>query len=88
MVIIFVFFQILRGSQKCGRVEHLMVAGQTGADIERVKEIEKVCPMEYVEMEPGTCNKARKSSHPLTISKSIYAPFSIFLKFHSFIYTY
>ena len=30
-----------------------MVAGQTGADLERVKEIEKVCPMEYVEMEPG-----------------------------------
>lgn len=30
-----------------------MVAGQTGADVERVKEIEKVCPMEFVEMEPG-----------------------------------
>lgn len=30
-----------------------MVAGQTGADVERVKEIEKVCPMVYVEMEPG-----------------------------------
>ena len=47
--------QILRGSHKCGRIEHLMVAGQTGADLERVKEIEKVCPMEYVEMEPGMC---------------------------------
>lgn len=45
--------KILRGSHKCGRIDHLMVAGQTGADVERVKEIEKVCPMEFVEMEPG-----------------------------------
>ncbi|KAK3088538.1 hypothetical protein FSP39_020279, partial [Pinctada imbricata] len=45
--------QILRGSQKCGRIEHVMVAGQTGADLDRVKEIEKVCPLEHVEMEPG-----------------------------------
>lgn len=45
--------QFLRGSHKCGRIDHLMVAGQTGADVERVKEIEKVCPMEFVEMEPG-----------------------------------
>eukprot|EP00105_Crassostrea_gigas_P030683 XP_011453091.1 PREDICTED: uncharacterized protein LOC105346281 [Crassostrea gigas] len=45
--------QILRGSQKCGMIDHLMVAGQTGADVERVKEIERVCPMEFVEMEPG-----------------------------------
>ena len=32
-----------------------MVAGQTGADLERVKEIEKVCPLENMEMEPGMC---------------------------------
>ena len=30
-----------------------MVAGQTGADIDRVKELEKVCPLQHVEMEPG-----------------------------------
>ena len=44
-----------------------MVAGQTGADLERVKEIEKVCPMESVEMEPGMCSLIMKNNrtwHP------------------------
>ncbi|KAK3087961.1 hypothetical protein FSP39_012835 [Pinctada imbricata] len=45
--------QILRGSHLCGRIDHVMVAGQTGADVERVEQIEKVCPRESVEMEPG-----------------------------------
>ena len=30
-----------------------MTAGQTAADMDRVKELEKVCPLQYVEMEPG-----------------------------------
>lgn len=45
--------QILRGSQKCGRIEHIMIGGQTGADIERVEHIKGVCKLESVEMEPG-----------------------------------
>lgn len=45
--------QILRGSHKCGRIEHLMVGGQTGADLTRVDQISKVCELQYVEMEPG-----------------------------------
>lgn len=53
--------KILRGSHKCGRIDHLMVAGQTGADVERVKEIEKVCPMEFVEMEPGMSRLRNKT---------------------------
>lgn len=47
--------EILRGSHKCGRIEHLMVAGQTGADMDRVNGIRDSgqCPLEMVEMEPG-----------------------------------
>ncbi|XP_021362349.1 probable phytanoyl-CoA dioxygenase isoform X2 [Mizuhopecten yessoensis] len=47
--------QILRGSHKCGRINHVMVAGQTGADVERVEAIQNSgqCPLEKVEMEPG-----------------------------------
>ncbi|XP_071111625.1 L-proline trans-4-hydroxylase-like [Haliotis cracherodii] len=45
--------EILEGSHRCGRVEHLMVGGQTGADVERVAEIRKKCTHRYVEMEPG-----------------------------------
>lgn len=45
--------QILPGSHVCGRIEHGMVAGQTGADLERVKELEQKLPKHYVEMEAG-----------------------------------
>ncbi|XP_071115665.1 L-proline trans-4-hydroxylase-like [Haliotis cracherodii] len=45
--------EILEGSHRCGRVDHLMVGGQTGADMKRVMEIKKRCPHRYVEMEPG-----------------------------------
>jgi len=45
--------QILTGSHKCGRIEHAIRAGQTGADLERVEEIRKVCPHAYVEMDAG-----------------------------------
>ncbi|XP_041370059.1 L-proline trans-4-hydroxylase-like [Gigantopelta aegis] len=45
--------EILEGSQKCGRIEHGFVAAQQGADLERVKELEKKLEHLYVEMEPG-----------------------------------
>ncbi|BFZ20562.1 hypothetical protein BsWGS_23600 [Bradybaena similaris] len=45
--------EILEGSHKCGRIEHGIRAGQTGADLERVEAIKKVCPHKYVEMEAG-----------------------------------
>ncbi|OWF49926.1 probable phytanoyl-CoA dioxygenase [Mizuhopecten yessoensis] len=45
--------QILPGSHKCGRIDHLLIAGQTGADLERVHAIQQKCPPVYVEMEPG-----------------------------------
>ncbi|KAL5011655.1 hypothetical protein ScPMuIL_010206 [Solemya velum] len=45
--------QVLRGSHKCGRIEHKTVGGQHGADMERVNEIAKVCPLDYAELKPG-----------------------------------
>jgi hypothetical protein len=44
---------VLRGSHKCGRIEHKLVAGQTGADTERVDLLKQKLPLEYVEMNPG-----------------------------------
>jgi hypothetical protein len=46
--------QVLRGSNHMGRVEHGNVAGQTGADMERVNEAMKRLELVYCELEPGT----------------------------------
>ncbi|CAH1802509.1 unnamed protein product, partial [Owenia fusiformis] len=40
---------VIKGSHKCGRVEHKKVAGQTGADVERVNQIMKFPGMELTE---------------------------------------
>ncbi|XP_060557301.1 L-proline trans-4-hydroxylase-like [Ruditapes philippinarum] len=45
--------QVLKGSHKCGRIDHITVDGQQGADMERVEEIAKQLPLEYVELERG-----------------------------------
>ncbi|XP_069120784.1 L-proline trans-4-hydroxylase-like [Argopecten irradians] len=45
--------QILPGSHKCGRIEHKMVSGQTGADLERVAQIRTKLPLIHVEMTAG-----------------------------------
>ncbi|VDI64809.1 Hypothetical predicted protein [Mytilus galloprovincialis] len=45
--------KILPGSQKCGRIDHFPVAGQTMADIERINEIKKRHPLKHVELDPG-----------------------------------
>ena len=45
--------QVLRGSHKLGRIEHGRVAGQTGADMERVEEAMKALELVYCEMAPG-----------------------------------
>ncbi|XP_064616482.1 L-proline trans-4-hydroxylase-like [Liolophura sinensis] len=59
--------QVLRGSHKCGRIDHNFVGGQTGADPVRVQEIAKKCPLDYVIMDPGDalyfdCNLLHKSN--------------------------
>ncbi|CAH1785371.1 unnamed protein product [Owenia fusiformis] len=45
--------QVLKGSHRCGRVDHILVGGQTGADLERVKQIKNVLPLLHVELQPG-----------------------------------
>lgn len=46
-------WKVLKGSHKCGRIDHLIVGEQTGADVERVQEIEKVCDLIHVELKAG-----------------------------------
>lgn len=45
--------QVIRGSHKLGRIEHVLSGDQAGADQERVDEILKRHELIYVEMEPG-----------------------------------
>lgn len=59
--------QLLPGSNKCGRIDHGRVEGQTRADLDRVNAIEKVCPKVYAEIDPGDaiffhCNVLHRSS--------------------------
>ncbi len=46
--------QVLRGSHHMGRMNHITVGEQTGADPERVAEAEKQMELLYCEMKPGT----------------------------------
>lgn len=46
--------QVLRGSQRMGRIEHGFAGEQTGADLERVEEAKKRLELVYCEMAPGT----------------------------------
>ncbi len=45
--------QVIRGSHRLGRIDHILTGEQAGADMERVEEILKRLPLEYVEMRPG-----------------------------------
>ena len=45
--------QVLEGSHRCGRVDHVLTGDQAGADPKRVAEIAKRLPLVHVEMEPG-----------------------------------
>jgi hypothetical protein len=46
-------FKVLKGSHKCGRIEHSTIADQIAADYERVGELKKKLDLEYVELNPG-----------------------------------
>jgi ectoine hydroxylase len=46
--------QVLRGSHKLGRVDHVLAGDQTGADLSRVEQALKRLELVYCEMEPGT----------------------------------
>lgn len=45
--------QVLKGSHKMGRFEHIFVGEQQGADAPFVEEALKICEKVYVELEPG-----------------------------------
>ena len=45
--------QVIEGSQRLGRIEHVLTGEQAGADRARVEEILKRLPLVHVEMEPG-----------------------------------
>jgi hypothetical protein len=45
--------QVIRGSHRCGRIDHVLTGDQAGADRERVTELLKRMPLDYVEMAPG-----------------------------------
>ncbi|XP_019633213.1 PREDICTED: uncharacterized protein LOC109476652 [Branchiostoma belcheri] len=58
--------QVMRGSHRAGRVDHTRVAGQTGADLGRVKHLEKVLEVVHAELEAGDaiffhCNVLHRS---------------------------
>lgn len=45
--------QVIRGSHKMGRVNHVLTGDQAGADMERVNEILKIRDIVYCELDPG-----------------------------------
>ena len=45
--------QVIKGSHKMGRVNHVLSGDQAGADLERVKEAKKRLELVYVTMDPG-----------------------------------
>jgi ectoine hydroxylase len=45
--------QVLKGSHKLGRIDHLKTGDQTGADMERVNVALQRCELVYVELNPG-----------------------------------
>jgi ectoine hydroxylase-related dioxygenase (phytanoyl-CoA dioxygenase family) len=45
--------QVLKGSHKMGRFEHLFAGEQQGADMAFVEEAEKICERVHVELKPG-----------------------------------
>lgn len=58
--------QVLKGSHLMGRVHHQLSGEQAGADLERVREAEKVLCRVHVEMDPGDalffhCNVLHRS---------------------------
>lgn len=59
--------QVLKSSHKFGRIDHISVGGQTGADMERVNHLMKRLDLVHVELEPGDalffhCNVLHTSS--------------------------
>ena len=45
--------QVIPGSHRMGRVDHVLVGDQAGADRERVEQVLRRLPLVYLEMDPG-----------------------------------
>jgi ectoine hydroxylase len=66
--------QVLKGSHKLGRLNHILSGDQAGADLERVEEAKKRLELVHVKMGPGDalffhsnllhCSAANNSDHP------------------------
>lgn len=61
-------WQILKGSHRCGRVDHSLVQGHTVADPQRVEELSSYFEHVYAELQPGDalflhCNVLHTSDH-------------------------
>jgi len=46
-------WQLLKGTHRCGRIEHSLVHGQTVADSERVQQLSKHFEHLYADLYPG-----------------------------------
>jgi ectoine hydroxylase len=58
--------QVVEGSHRLGRIEHVLTGDQAGADQKRVEQVLKRLPLVYVEMDPGDvlffhCNLLHRS---------------------------
>lgn len=58
--------QVIRGSHRLGRIDHVLTGDQAGADMERVNQVLERMELVYVEMEPGDtlffdCNLLHRS---------------------------
>jgi ectoine hydroxylase-related dioxygenase (phytanoyl-CoA dioxygenase family) len=66
--------QVIKGSHKLGRINHILSGDQAGADMERVEEAKKRLDLVHVTMEPGDAlffhsntlhaSDANESDHP------------------------
>ena len=45
--------QVLKGTHRCGRIEHNLVHGQTAADPERVQQLSEHFEHLYADLNPG-----------------------------------
>ena len=57
-------FQILVGSHKVGRIDHVKIGDQVGADLDRLSHVEKFCPLMHVEV--GKICLTRVRRHDIT----------------------
>ena len=63
--------QVLKGSNRCGRIKHGPIGAQTGADVEKGAALETRLETGYAEMEPGDglffhCNTLHRSDANLS----------------------